>query len=194
MSWATVFSLLWRLASTRCSLCCGLGWPDLVLVVAVRAQPVADPVGERRQAVAVPLLERVNGQRQTGAPALVGQHGDLVDQMRVHGPAAGMRPETSPGVLAVEPDHDVLAPLPQVVTQLGVQAGCQLQGLRQQRVAAQRLFLFLCAVDGDVELAVGEPDVVAGDGEREDHQCERRPAGLLLGGHRSLLAWSFSSP
>ena len=113
-----------------------LGRPGLVLVVAVRAQPVAHAVGERRQAVAVPLLERVAGHRQAGSPALVGQDGDLVDQVWVQRPAAGDEPGDVPGVLAVEPDHDVLEPLPQVVTQLGVQAGCRLPGPREQRVVA----------------------------------------------------------
>ena len=57
--------------------------PALVLVVAVSSQPVAHPVEERGQAVAVPLLERVAGLGQAGAPALVGQDRDLVDQVGV---------------------------------------------------------------------------------------------------------------
>src|SRR5680860_1320050 len=61
--------------------------PALVLVVAVGSQPVAHPVGERGQAVAVPLLERVAGLGQPGTPALVGQGRDLVDQVRVQWPA-----------------------------------------------------------------------------------------------------------
>src|SRR3546814_18865534 len=103
---------------------------------------------------------------QAGGAARVGRDGDLWDQVRGQRPAAGDEPGDVPGVLAVEPDHGVVEPVPQVVTELGVQAGCRLPGPRQQRVVAEGLLLLLGAVDGDVELAVGEADMTPGDGEQ----------------------------
>src|SRR3546814_14686338 len=89
---------------------------------------------------------------QAGGAARVGRDGDLWDQVRVQRPAAGDEPGDVPGVLAVEPDHDVVEPVPQVVTELGVQAGCRLPGPRQPSVVAAGLLPLLGAVDGDGEL------------------------------------------
>ena len=63
------------------------GGPGLVALFAVVSGAGAEAVGERGQGVAVPLLERIAGQRGAGVSALVGQDGELVDQVRVLRPA-----------------------------------------------------------------------------------------------------------
>jgi hypothetical protein len=52
----------------------------LLAVLAVVPQPRLYAFGERGQAVAVPFLQGVTGERVTGAAALIGHHCDLVHQ------------------------------------------------------------------------------------------------------------------
>jgi len=64
------------------------GGPPLVAFFAVVLDPGAHPFDECRQGVPVPLFERVAGQRVAGSAALVGQDGDLVDEVGVLGPSS----------------------------------------------------------------------------------------------------------
>ena len=83
------------------------GRRGLVFVVAVGFQPGFEAFLEAGDGVAVPVLERVGGERDAGASALVGEDGDLVDEVGVLGPAGRDHAGGGvPDVLGVEPDHN----------------------------------------------------------------------------------------
>jgi hypothetical protein len=85
-----------------------LGWPGLVIFLTVVAQSCLHPFCERRQAIAVPVLQRLTRERLTGAAALIGQDSDLVHQMWMLRPARWDDIGDIPDVLMVQPGHDSL--------------------------------------------------------------------------------------
>ena len=64
-----------------------LGRPRLMIFLTVVPQPRPHPFGEGGQAVSMPLLQRLTGERLTGAVALIGENSDLVHQVRMLRPA-----------------------------------------------------------------------------------------------------------
>ena len=93
-------------AATRFSDVAGVaafGRPRLMIFLTVVPQSRPHPFGERGQAVAVPLLQRVTGERLTGAVALIGENSDLVHQMRMLRPARRDDIGNIPDVLVVQP-------------------------------------------------------------------------------------------
>jgi len=79
---------------TDVSAVAAFGGPGLVIFLAVAPQPCPHPFCKLGQAVAVPLLERVTGERVTGAVALIGEDSELVHQVRMLRPG-GMTSATS---------------------------------------------------------------------------------------------------
>jgi UDP:flavonoid glycosyltransferase YjiC (YdhE family) len=94
----------------------GAGWPLVVCVDAAVPQPGHEPVQEQRQAVAVPVFELVAAERPTGGPALVGQDGQFVGDVRVAGPARRDEPVEVTAVLVVDPGRDLVQPRPHLLT------------------------------------------------------------------------------
>ena len=58
-----------------------LGRPGLMIFLTVGPQSRPHPFGKRGQAIALPVLQRLTGERLTGAAALIGQDSDLVHQI-----------------------------------------------------------------------------------------------------------------
>ena len=134
--------------------------------------------GEARGAVAVPFLESVRVEGDPGAATLVGEDRDLVDQVRMLGPAGGDHPVGVPGVFVVEPDDDGLQPCPQFSSELGVAAGGRVPGLGQEAGIADRGLLVVAAFGGEVQVAVGSAEQWSWGRERE-----RQPGRNRRGGH-----------
>jgi hypothetical protein len=93
-----------------------LGRPGLVIFLTVVPQSRPHPFCERRQAIAVPVLQRLTGERLTGAAALISQDSDLVHQMRMLRPAGRDDIGDIPNVLMVQPGHDSLQPRPDLLS------------------------------------------------------------------------------
>jgi hypothetical protein len=66
--------------------------------------------------MAVPVLQRVTGERLTGAAALIGENCDLVHEVRMLRPAGRDDIGNIPDVLVVQPDDDNLQPLPDLLS------------------------------------------------------------------------------
>ena len=97
--------------------------------ITVQLHPFPGAVEECGQAVTVPLFKGVAGQRECCAAALVGEHADLVDEVRVQGPAGGDHAGVGvPYVFVVEPGDDVGVPVPDGGAEVGVGAGGDVPG------------------------------------------------------------------
>jgi hypothetical protein len=93
-----------------------LGRPGLVIFLTVVPQSRPHAFRERRQAIAVPVLQRLTRERLTGAAALISQDSDLVHQMRMLRPAGRDDIGDIPNVLMVQPGHDTLQPGPDLLS------------------------------------------------------------------------------
>jgi hypothetical protein len=71
----------------------------IFLTVGPQSRP--HPFGERGQAIALPVLQRLTRERLTGAAVLIGQDSDLVHQMRMLRPAGRDDIGNIPDVLVV---------------------------------------------------------------------------------------------
>ena len=83
-----------------------LGRPRLMIFLTVVPQSRPHPFGERGQAVSMPLLQRLTGERLTGAAALIGENSDLVHQMGMLRPAGRDDIGDIPDVLVVQPGDE----------------------------------------------------------------------------------------
>jgi hypothetical protein len=95
----------------------------LVSVLAVGLEAVLHAVEEGGEGVAVPVLEGVAGVGHAGASSLVGEDGEVVDEVGVFGPAGGDEAVGVPDVFVVDPGDDVVEPDPELEPQVGVGAG-----------------------------------------------------------------------
>jgi len=129
--------------------------PGLVVLVAVGLEAGAQAFEEPGEGVAVPLFEGVGVEGDAGAAALVGHHGDFLDDVRVQGPAGRDGALGVPHVLVVHPDGDGVEPGPEFGSELGVAAGGWVPGFGQQVGVADGGFLVVAALGGQVEVAVG---------------------------------------
>lgn len=84
------------------------GRPSLVVLVAVALQASAQALKETGQGVAVPFLQAVAIGGDAGTSALVGKDSELVNHVRVVGPAGRDHALGIPHVLVVEPQHDLV--------------------------------------------------------------------------------------
>ena len=114
------------------------GRPGLVIFLTVVPQSRPHPFGEGGQAVAVPFLQRVTGERLTGAVALIGENSDLVHQVGMLRPARRDDIGNIPDVLVVQPGHDSLQPRPDLLPQLRRLAGRWVPWPRQVPQISQR--------------------------------------------------------
>jgi hypothetical protein len=92
--------------------------PRLVTVLAMVAQPRLHSFGEAGQAAAVPFLQGVTGECMPSAAALIGQHRDLMHQVRMLRPTRGNRVGDLPDVLGDQPRDNRVQPQPQLLPQL----------------------------------------------------------------------------
>ena len=90
------------------------GGPGLVPVLAVGLQTLGHPVEEGGEGVAVPVFEGVAGVGVAGAASLVGEDGEVVDEVGVFGPAGGDVGRGVPDVFVVEPGDDGVEPDPEL--------------------------------------------------------------------------------
>ena len=95
----------------------------MVSVFAVGLEAVLHAVEEGREGVAVPVLKGVAGVSHAGASSLVGEDGEVVDEVGVFGPAGGDEAVGVPDVFVVEPGDDVVEPDPHLEAKVGVGAG-----------------------------------------------------------------------
>ena len=77
----------------------------------------------------------------------IGEHGDLVGEVRVLGPAVRDHPSDIPHVFVVQPGDNSLEPPPKLCPQVRIDAGRRVPGPRQHARAAQRLLLFIAPVE-----------------------------------------------
>jgi hypothetical protein len=80
-----------------------LGRPRLMIFLTVVPQSRPQPFGEGALAVSMPLLQRLTGERLTGAVALIGENSDLVKQVRMLRPVGRDDIGDIPDVLVVQP-------------------------------------------------------------------------------------------
>ena len=132
------------------------GGPGLVIFLTVVPQSCPHPFCERGQAVAVPLLQRVTGERLTGAVALICQNSDLVHQVRMLRPARRDDIGNIPDVLVVQPGDDSLQPGPDFSSQLRRLAGCGIPGPRQVRQISERQKVILLPARCKIKFSIGQ--------------------------------------
>ena len=102
---------------------------------------------------------RYKNPKKAGAAALVGEDGEVVDEVWVFWPARWDEPVGVPDVLVVEPGDDVVEPDPELEAQVRVGAAGWVPGSGEASGVAEGFDLFGCAVGGDGQLAVGVLDV-----------------------------------
>ena len=110
----------------------GASGPRVVVLVAVGFEAATRALEEAGEGVAVPFLECVGVEGVAGAAALVGEDGDLVDEVGVFWPAGRDRAVGVPGVFVVDPDDDGIEPGPQVGAQVRVSDRGRVPGFRKQ--------------------------------------------------------------
>jgi Pyridoxal-dependent decarboxylase conserved domain len=144
--------------------------PGLVAVLAVVPQPRFHPFDEGGQAVAVPLLQGITGEGVTGAPALIGQHGDLVHQVWMLRPTGGNGIGGLPDVLGDQPLDNRVQPQPQLLPQLRGTAARRLPRSRQQPRITQSADLLRAAGRDTIKFAVRQRHQLSGHRERLHQQ------------------------
>ncbi len=122
--------------------------------------------GPRRQAEAVPLLERVAGHRR---PARRRWSASTAISWPGCGCSGqfGMSPETSQVTSRLSQATTSSSHCHSPCRSSGSQHVSGSEGRGSRGLVAQSLLLFLGPVDGDVELAVGQPDLLPGHGKRK---------------------------
>jgi len=124
-----------------------LGGPRLVVfVLAVGLRPAAHPLVEGWERVPVPFFECVGAEGLTGAATQIGEHCDLVGEVRVLGPAVRDHPGDVPHVFVVQPGDNSIEPPPKLNPQIRIHARGRVPGPRQDSRTAQCLLLFIAAV------------------------------------------------
>ena len=130
--------------------------PGLVIFLAVVPKSAPHPFDEEGEAVAVPLLQRVTGERVTGAVALICQNGDLVHEVRMLRPARRDAIGDIPDMLVGQPGHNSLQPRPNLLSQLRRPAGCGIPGPRQGRQIVERQKVILLPARCKIKLSIGQ--------------------------------------
>lgn len=91
--------------------------------VAVALGALAESVEEGGDGVAVPFLKAVAARVDAGAAPLIGEDGDLVNEVGVMGPAGRDHAcGRVPDVFGVEPGDCIIEPLPEVLAELPLAA------------------------------------------------------------------------
>jgi hypothetical protein len=132
-----------------------LGRPRLMIFLTVVPQSRPHPFGEGGQAVAMPLLQRLTGERQTGAVALIGENSDLVHHVTMLRPARRDDIGDIPDVLLVQPGDDSLQPRPNLLSQLRRLAGAEVPRPRHIRQISQRQQVILLPAGCEIKLSIG---------------------------------------
>jgi hypothetical protein len=120
----------------------------------------------KRAAVAVPFFQDVAVERVTGAAALTGQHGELV-QVWMLRPTGGNGVGNLPDLLGDEPIDSRVQPRPQLLPQLWGTAARRLPRSRQQPTHPQGADLLRAAGRGKIKFAVGVNEMRSG---RDHHR------------------------
>jgi hypothetical protein len=131
----------------------------------------------------VPLPQRVTGECLSGAVALVGEHSDLVHQVRMLRPARRDDIGNIPEVLVVQPGDDSLQPGPDFSSQSRRLAGPEVPRPLQGRQVAERQKVILLPAGCKIKFSIGQLHQPARLRERlnEHDRVETRPDGA---GHR----------
>ena len=87
----------------------------------------------------MPVFEGVGGVGVAGAAALVGEDGEVVDEVGVFGPAGGDVAGGVPDVFVVDPGDDGVEPDPELEAQVGVGAGGWVPGAWESAEVAECL-------------------------------------------------------
>ncbi|MEP7369388.1 MAG: hypothetical protein ABI662_07020 [Dermatophilaceae bacterium] len=90
--------------------------PGLMAILAMGLETLPHAIEEGGESVAVPVFEGVAAVGEAGASSLVGEDGEVVDEVGVVGPAGGDDAVGVPDVLVVDPGDDVVEPYPQFET------------------------------------------------------------------------------
>jgi hypothetical protein len=127
-----------------------------VIFLTVVSQSCPHPFTKLGQAAAVPLLQRVTRERLTGAVALIGEHSDLVHQVRMLRPARRDDIGNIPDMLVVQPGDDSLHPGPDLSSQLKCLAGCGIPRPLQVRQIVERQKVILLPARCKIKLSIGQ--------------------------------------
>jgi hypothetical protein len=152
-----------------------LGRPRLMILLTVVPQSRPHPFGEGGQAVSVPLLQRLTGERLTGAVALICENGDLMHKVRMLGPAGRDDIGDIQDVLVVQPGDDSLQPRPDLSSQLGRLAGAEVPRRRHIRQISERQKVILLPTRCEIEFSIGKLHQPPRSRQRLD---ERRSVGI----------------
>jgi hypothetical protein len=128
------------------------------------------PFGEGGQAVAVPFLQRIAGERLTGALALICENGDFVHKVGMVRPAGWDDIGDVPDMLVVQPGDDSLQPQPDFLSQLGRPSGLGIPWPRQSRQIVEGQKVILLPVGRKINLSVDKLHQPAGLRERLDER------------------------
>ena len=132
------------------------GGPRLVIFLIVVPQSCPHPFRKPGQAVAVPVLQRVTAERLTGAVALIGEHRQLVHQVRMLRPARRDDIGNIPDMLVVQPSDDSLQPGPDFSSQLKCLACCGIPWPLQVRQIVERQKVILLPARCKIKLSIGQ--------------------------------------
>jgi len=132
------------------------GRPRLMIFLTVVPQSRPHPVCERGNAIAVPLLQRLTGERLTGAVALISEKGELVHQVGMLRPARRDDIGDIPDVFAVQPGHHGLQPRPNRLPQLRGPAGRWIPGPRHVHLISQRQQVILLPAGCKIKFSIGQ--------------------------------------
>ena len=120
------------------------------------------------------FLEGVARGPHAGASSLVGEDGEVVDEVRVFGPTRRDECLCVPNVFVVDPGDDVVEPDPHLEPKVGVGAGGRVPGSGKNAEVAEGLDLLGGPVRGDVQLPVGVVDEPARPRKRLSHWSRLR--------------------
>jgi hypothetical protein len=144
-------------AATRFTTVSGVaafGRPGLMIFLTVVPQSARLPFNEGGQAMAVPLLQRLTGERLTGAVALICENGDFVHKVGMVRPADWDDIGDVPDMLVVQPGDDSLQPQPDLSSQLRRLAGPGIPWPRQSRQISQRQKAILVPACCEIEFSI----------------------------------------
>jgi hypothetical protein len=127
-----------------------------MIFLTVVPQPAPHPFDEGGQARAVPLIQRVAGERLTGAVALTCENGDPMHKVRMLRPAGRDDIGDIPDVLVVQPGDDSLQPQPDLSSQLRRLAGAAIPRPRQRRQILERQKVILLPTHCEIEFSIGK--------------------------------------
>jgi hypothetical protein len=106
--------------------------------------------------MAVPLIQRVAGERLTGAVALICENGDLMYKVRMLRSAGRDDVGDIPDVLVVQPGDDSLQPQPDLSSQRRRLAGAAIPRPRQRRQILEKQKMILLPTPCEIEFSIGK--------------------------------------